>query len=339
MKRVLLTGAGGFAGSHCLEHLLETTDWEIVCTDSFRHKGKTDRITAVLGERPQDRPRVTVITHDLAVPLSAQMITRIGPVDYLVNYASESHVDRAIADPVPFVTNNVALILSVLEYARIARPQAVVVVSTDEVYGPELDGIPFPEWAPIIPSNPYSASKAAQEAIAISYWRTYAVPVVIVNCMNVIGQRQDVEKFVPRVIRACREGRQVIIHGQPGTIGSRHYLHARNLADGIAFLLKEKAPALHDGHEGQVNRPDRYNIASPDKIDNLSLAQMIAEIAGLPLKWAMEDFSRARPGHDAHYGLDSARIMDMGWRPPVPFRQTLEKTVRWTLEHPEWLCE
>lgn len=339
MARVLLTGAGGFAGSHCLEHLLATTDWEVVCTDSFRHKGRTDRISEILDAGPSGwRSRVEVITHDLTAPFGPQMIRRIGNVDYILAYAAESHVDRSIDDPVPFIRNNVLVALSTLEYARLARPAAVVLISTDEVYGPEAGGTPHPEWAPILPSNPYSASKASAEAAAISYWRTYSVPLIIVNCMNLVGERQAPEKYVPKTIRACLNGEELTIHGQPGNIGTRHYLHARNLADGIVFLLASQPPAMFGGPDSP-GRPDRYNIASADRIDNLTLARMIAEMAGRGLRWRFEDFHTTRPGHDPHYGLDSGKITSLGWKPPVPFEQSLAKTVQWTIDHPDWLLD
>lgn len=341
-RGVLLTGAGGFAGSHCLEHLLVNTNWQVVCLDSFRHRGKTDRISEVIEAHPIYRNRVTVITHDLTAPLSSQMADRIGHIDYILAYASESHVDRAIADPVPFVMNNTAVMLNTLEYARLIKPEAFVHVSTDEVYGPIKDGdAPFKEWDTILPSNPYSGSKAAQEAIGISYWRTYNVPLLIVNCMNLIGERQG-EKFVPLVINACLKGHTVTIHGSENNVGSRHYLHARNLADGILFLLRKQTPAPYHQFAPSydvrsADRPDRYHIASPDRIDNLSLAQMIAGFTGKLLKYKFEEFPAQRPGHDPHYGLDSTKILGMGWNPPVAFEASLKKTVEWYLQHPEWL--
>ena len=244
-------------------------------------------------------------------------------------------------DPVPFTENNVKVVLQTLEYARRVKPQSFVLISTDEVYGP-TDGTDFKEWAPIIPSNPYAASKAAQEAIAISYWRTYGVPVVIVNCMNMIGERQDVEKFIPKVIRAVVKGEEITIHGRPGNIGTRHYLHARNLADGVLFLLNRKTPAMYHDYVPafdveSADVPDRWNIASPDKIDNLMLALIIAEVIGSELKWRFADFNTSRPGHDAHYGLDPGKLLLLGWKPPVDFQTSLEKTILWTLANPEWL--
>ena len=355
MIKILLTGAGGFASSHCLEHILTNTDWNVIATDSFRHKGKTDRIDEVLRNMPYpplSRERVKVVTHDLSAPFSRQSVTGMGDVDYVIAYASDSHVDRSITDPVPFVTNNTAVALTTLELCRQLKPRALVWVSTDEVYGPQADGEPpFPEWSSILPSNPYAASKAAQEASCISYWRTYGVPVIIINGMNMIGERQDPEKFVPKVIKAVLKDQEVVVHGRPGDIGTRHYLHARNVADGILFLLQNTVPAVFPAHsEAAVlrngnstyrlrfeTRPDRYNIASADRVDNLDLAHLIAKTAGRKLKYRLEDFHSLRPGHDPHYGLDPAKITRLGWRPPIPFARSLDRTVKWTLDHQEWL--
>lgn len=349
MKRVLLTGAGGFVGHHILEHILASTSWQVIATDSFRHRGKADRIAQVIQPCAHWRPRLEVITHDLSAPFSEQTMYRLGHIDYLIAVASESHVERSIEDPVPFIRNNVNVILSTLELAREVKPRHTIIISTDEVYGPEpvLDGVrvPHPEWAPILPSNPYSASKAAQEAVAFSYWRTYGVPLTIVNCMNLIGERQDPEKFVPMLIKRIAGGEEVPIHGREDDVGSRHYLHARNLADALVYILKELPPAMYGAHAKTAlggpayaaDRPDRYNVVGPDRIDNLVLAQTIAGIIGRPLKYQLVDFHSARPGHDPHYSLDPAKLTKAGWTPPVPFSESLIRTVRWSLEHPEWL--
>lgn len=341
--RVLLTGAGGFAGAHCLEHLLMNTNWDVVCVDSFRHRGKTDRIAEVLAARPEAQSRVTVVTHDLTAPFSEQLTGKIGNIDHIFAYASESHVNRSITDPVPFIMNNTAVILNTLEYARKVKPSSVVVVSTDEVYGPIQDGgAPFKEWDSILPSNPYSASKAAQEAIAFSYWRTYDVPVVIVNSMNIIGERQDPEKFVPLVIKACLEGREITIHGSPDSVGTRHYMHARNLADALLFLTLRTTPRRYYEHAQGLtriaaDRLDRYNIAPLDCVDNLSMAKMIAGFMGKELKYKFEDFPDQRPGHDRHYGLDNSKLSEIGWEAPVDLHSSLKKTVDWYINNPNWL--
>ena len=341
MTRLLLTGAGGFIGSHCLRHFLAETDWDVVATDSFRHKGKTDRITTQLEHMTWEDREIPagfldVITHDLCAPVSPQMAHRIGPVDYLIAMASQSHVDRSIDDPAAFIRNNTEVILSTLQYARAVRPKAVVVISTDEVYGPVHAGGTHLEWAPILPSNPYAASKACQEAIAISYWRTYGLPVVIVNCMNLIGEMQDPEKYLPMLISRISRGEIVTVHGTEGNIGSRHYLHARNLADALVFILRNLPPRLY-GEKIRGFRPDRYNITGPDRVSNLELAEMVAAEVGRPLRYELADFHSTRPGHDPHYGLDGGKLAALGWKPPVPFAESLARTVSWTLVHPEWM--
>ena len=348
MTRVLLTGAGGFAGSHVLRHLLTETDWTVACPVTFRHRGNPARIESTLRSHEDWHDRVDVFMHDLTAPLP-RLATRAGwACDLVIAMASESHVDRSIADPVPFIRNNTDVILATLQYARETGPRMVIVFSTDEVYGPmtvrprvnwprpqteESDISPHREWSPVLPSNPYAASKACQEAIAISYWRTYGVPVVIVNSMNLIGEMQDPEKFLPMVISRVRAGQKVTIHGVPGNIGSRYFIHARNVADALLHILTQTSPAAFPA----ASRPDRYNVVG-ERHTNLELAQMTAGVMGLPLDYDLADFHSARPGHDPHYGLDGTRIAGAGWKPPVPFAESLEKTVRWSLAHPEWLA-
>ena len=321
--RLLLTGIAGFIGSHIVEHVQANTDWEIVGLASFRHRGDSLRTESF------DWDRVTIHRADLTADISHRLAERIGPVDYIVNAAADSHVDRSIEEPRPFIENNVSLAITMLEYARLVKPKAFVQVSTDEVYGPAEDVL-HAEWSPIIPSNPYSASKAAQEAIAISYWRTFDVPVVLTNTMNNFGERQDAEKYIPQVIGRVQRGEVVTVHGTPNNIGSRFYLHARNHADALLHLLDE--PTRYP-----APCPDRYNVVGEVEVDNLTLAQTIADILGKPLRYELVDFHAARPGHDRRYALDGAKLRAMGWTPPLSFHDSLERTIRWTLDHAEWL--
>ena len=331
-KRVLLTGAGGFVGHHTLEHIFKTTDWNVVITDSFRHRGITDRITS-LASWNDNRHRVKVITHDLTVPFSDVMIKDMGHIDYIISMASESHVDRSITDPVPFVQNNVALVLNLLEAARKLEVETFLQVSTDEVYGPAPLGYAHKEWDTIIPSNPYSASKAAQEAVCISYWRTFNVPVVITNTMNIIGERQDPEKFIPKVMYCLETDTPMTIHGTPGNIGSRFYLHARNQADALLFVLKNLPATPYPN----ADRPDKYHIVGEREVDNLEMAEMVAKYWGKDLNYVLEDFHTTRPGHDLRYALDGSLMAEKGWVPPIPLEASLKATVEWTKAHPEWL--
>lgn len=330
-KTILATGLGGFAGSHFLEHILTKTDWDIVGLVSFRSRGVPERITDSVHYQAH-KDRVRIYTHDLNAPLSHILKKRIGPVDYIVNYAADSHVDRSIDNPVPFVENNVALILNILEYAREVKPKAFLQIGTDEEFGAAPDNTRHKEWDPAIPSNPYSASKAAQTAIATSYWRTYQVPLILTQTMNLIGERQDTEKFVPMCIKKIAAGQTVSIHGNKKQVGSRFYLHARNQADAVLFILRNLSPHLYP----EVDRPDRYNIVGEKEVDNLTMAQAIADIVGKPLKYKLIDFHAARPGHDRRYALDGMKLSKLGWKPPMKFEDSLERLVTWTLANPQW---
>jgi dTDP-glucose 4,6-dehydratase len=262
-------------------------------------------------------------------------VERIGPIDYIWNLASESHVDRSITDPRPFIENNVRLVITMLEFAKLARPEVFIQISTDEVYGPAPEGVDFPEWSPIVPSNPYSASKAAQEAIAISYWRTYSVPLIITNTMNLIGERQDTEKFIPSTIAKVHADKIVTVHGNEQEIGSRFYIHARNHADALLYLTNNVKADLFE--RDTVDKPARFNVRGEREVNNLEMAEMIADILGKKLKYQLQDFHRERPGHDPRYALDDKKLRELGWTPPLPLFESLERTVTWTLDNPVWL--
>jgi dTDP-glucose 4,6-dehydratase len=219
-----------------------------------------------------------------------------------------------------------------LEFAREYPCKMFVQFSTDEVYGAAPVGTNHEEWAPIIPSNPYSASKACQEAIAISYWRTYGIPVVITNTMNLFGQMQDPEKYIARLISRIDSGEEVTVHGTERNIGSRYYLHARNMADALLFIVNN-LPA----HKfGEVDRPDRYNIVGDVEINNMDMAKIVATKLNKPLIYKFEDFHQTRPGHDRRYALEGTKLKDLGWQAPLDFDQSMTQYISWTLEHPLW---
>ena len=343
--RVLLTGAGGFVGHHTLAHLLKTTNWEIVATDSFRHFGISARIRAVFEELPKEIARVKVVTHDLATPIDSITAKEFGDPDVIINMASDSHVDRSITDPRPFIENNVKLALTLFEYARtLPNLKTFIQIGTDEVYGPAPVGVNHPEWSPQVPSNPYSASKSAQEAIAISYWRTFNIPLVLTNTMNIIGERQDVEKFVPLIIRSLQQGKPVPVHavekhGQ-WISGSRFYLHARNQADALRFMITHFAKNPHKYTDG-LERPERYNVRGETEISNDEMVLLIAKFLGISkTKSELVNYINVegtRPGHDLRYALNGDKLIGMGWTPPVSFEKSLERTVNWTVKNPIWV--
>jgi dTDP-glucose 4,6-dehydratase len=256
-------------------------------------------------------------------------------VDYIINVASESHVDRSILYPADFIINNVSLMCNILDWAKTqSNLEKFIHVSTDEVYGPAADGHKHKEWVDAhLPSNPYSASKSAQESIAFSYWRTYGLPIAITNTMNIIGEMQDPEKYVPLVIKKVINGEVVSIHGTPeGKIGSRFYLHARNQADGLIHILTQKFLKY-----GESEKLLKYHIVGEKEMNNLQIAQLIASIIGKQLKYEIVDFHSSRPGHDLRYALDGEKIKETGWTPPISLEDSLFRTINWTLKHPEWL--
>lgn len=349
--KVLLSGASGFVGSHVLRHLLVNTSWDLVCPVTFRHKGLPARLASSVCDQPDWARRVAIVHWDLRSPADPLTLAKLRDCEVFMNVASESHVDRSIAEPGSFIRNNVDLMINVLETARIVRPRLVLQMSTDEVYGPAYGDHLHKEWEPVVPSNPYSASKAAQEAIATSYWRTYGVPLVITNTMNILGETQDPEKFVPMIIRTLRgrpgDPQEVTVHVSPeGVPGSRFYLHARNLADAWLYLVRMMTGPREDWHASMyadgAPRPDRYHIVGEQEIDNVRMVYCIGKIMGMHEE-AVErrirpvSFHASRPGHDLRYALDGSKISALGWRAPVPLDDALERTVKWTLEHPEWL--
>ena len=251
--------------------------------------------------------------------------------------ASLSDVEASIQDPVPFVQNNVNVVLYLLELAREVKPEVFIQISTDEVYGASASkfGDLRKEWDAIIPSNPYAASKAAQEAIAISYWRTYGVPLIITNTMNNFSEYQQSNKYPVIIQKALMKGEEITIHGKQGFIGSRSYIHSRNFADAVLFLIKNCTPHAHVPNS--ADRPDRFNISGDKQLDNLELAQLIATLMGKKLKYKLADSLSTRPGHDPHYGLDSTKLHSKGWKPPLTFEDSLKKTIEWQMEHPMWI--
>lgn len=337
MRRVLLTGVGGSIGIHTLSQIMKHTDWEVVGIDSFRHKGWCDRLTTHFNNHPQDVSRVKIVTHDLAAPFSELTKKKIGHIDYIINMASLSDVEASIQEPVPFVQNNVALILNMLEYARESKPQSFIQISTDEVYGPTTgkdEG--FKEWDSKVPSNPYAASKSCQEELAIAWWRSYGVPLVITNTMNNFAEMQQASKYPVMIQKAVAEGEVITIHGgENGEIGSRSYIHSQNFANALIFILKNHPPHIHV--PGKVDKPDRYHIAGDKQVDNLELARLIAELMGKELKYEIVDFHKTRPGHDPHYGLNADKIKELGWESPVSFEESLKNTITWQSENPDWI--
>ena len=335
-RKLLLTGIAGSIGIHTLSQIMKNTDWDVVGIDSFRHRGWCDRIQNYFDRHPQDVPRVKIIQHDLAAPFSEMEKKRIGHVDYIINMASLSDVEASNQEPVPFVLNNVALVLNMLEFAREVKPEAFIQISTDEVYGPTTgknDG--YIEWSSKIPSNPYAASKSCQEELCIAWWRAFGVPIIITNTMNNFGEMQSSSKYPVMIQKAIAKDEEIIIDGDEEGIGSRSYIHSQNFANALIFLLEHTKPYLHQ--PSQIDKPDRYHIAGDKQVDNLELAQMIAKLMGKELKYKVVDFHKTRPGHDKNYGLDDSKIRNLGWHSPISFEESLANCIKWQTENDQWI--
>jgi len=326
--RILLTGGMGFAGSHCLRHLLANTDALIILPVSLDHEGRMQRLESARKGFPDDR--MLIIPCDLSRPMDTHTRNLIGQVDYIISYASGSDVDQSIKDPVPFIQNNVNVALTVLEFARTQdHLKLCLMLGTDEVHGPALPGQFHAEWDAIIPSNPYAGSKAAQEAIAIAYWRTYGVPVVLTNTMNLVGELQADTKYVPMVIKKIRAGESVPVHcGPDGKPGSRCWIHCRNLAGAVLWIMSNPVTLYKGQLQGVIQQPDRWNIVG-EEMDNLTMALRIADLLNLPLTYHLVDFHSTRSGHDSRYALNGDKIRKAGWKAPVSLDEGLANIAEW----------
>ncbi len=340
--RVLVSGGMGFIGSHFCENIHRHTNWDIVVIDKLSYATRGfDRFRS---NGLIDSSRVKPFTWDLCSPLSKGLIYEIGNVDIIVHFAAETHVDNSIDDPVFTIENNVKSTLTLLEYARtLSSLKEFIYFSTDEVFGPASfnindttsingeDMYTYKEWDRVKPTNAYSSSKSASEGICLAYRNTYRIPLKIVNVMNVIGERQHTEKFVPKVMKALMEDKTIDIHCRHSDTNelipsTRYYIHARNVADAVLFII-------NNGEQGQ-----KYNISGEREVDNLEMAQMIAKYMGKELKYKLIDYhTNTRWGHDSRYSLNSEKLRKMGWVMPVPFEESLEKTVKWTMNNVDWL--
>lgn len=337
-ERVLITGGAGFAGHHVVEHFLKNTDMEILVIDKLTYAAAGyDRLRDI---EVFDTKRVQIYTPDFTKPISPGVAKELGKIDYILHLGAETHVDNSIINPEPFVRTNVVGTMHMLDYARtLDSLKLFVYFSTDEVFGPALNGEYFEEWDRYNSSNPYAATKAAGEELALAYANTYRIPVLITHTMNLFGERQHPEKFIPKVINAVLANEIVPIHSNSAKTqaGSRFYIHCRNMADALLFLINYyRAPAGFSTSYAFGIR-DKINIVGELEVDNLSMAQFIAKVVGKPLKYELVDFHSSRPGHDLRYALDGKKLSDMGWEIPVDFYESLEKTIRWSLENPRWL--
>lgn len=327
MTRILVTGGAGFAGHHIVEHLIKETDWEIIVFDRLSYASNGwNRLRDI---SVYDDHRLETYAVDFSSPISEGVAQEVGQLDFILHMGAETHVDNSILNAEPFVLSNVLGTLRILELARLQNHlRQFIYFSTDEVFGPAGPGMSYSEWDRYDSTNPYAATKAGGEELALAFANTYGIPVLITHTMNLYGERQHPEKFIPLVIRNVLEGREVTIHADASlkNPGSRFYIHCRNMASAILFLLERKPFAR-----------DKMNIVGQQEINNLDLAETIASMMGKPLFSKLVDFHSSRPGHDLRYALNGERLNTMGWRPPLSLEESLSKTIDWTLANLDWL--
>ena len=334
MATLLITGGAGFIGSNLVHHALAHTADRLVVVDKLTYAGSLLNLEGALGSS-----RVVFVQADIADAGEMARVFADSKPDAVLNLAAETHVDRSIDSPRPFVDTNIVGTLVLLESARkfLATQSApardafrFLHVSTDEVYGTlGADGL-FSEETPYAPNSPYAASKASADHLVRAYFHTYQLPVLITNCSNNYGPRQFPEKLIPLMILNALEGKPLPIYGDGGNV--RDWLHVDDHCSGLLLVLAR----------GRVG--EKYNVGGGSERTNLQVVDALCHALDTLRPRAdgyqsLKTFVADRPGHDRRYAIDATKIRrELGWSPRRRFEDGLLETTRWYLEHRDW-CE
>ena len=312
-RKYLVTGGAGFIGSNFVRHVLAREPEATVTNfDLLTYAG----VEATVRELDAD-PRHTFVRGDIG---DAALVDRVLPGhDVVVNFAAETHVDRSITGPAVFLQTNVVGTGVLLDAARRHGIPRFLQVSTDEVYGSLAEGFASEE-APLRPSSPYSASKAAGDLLARSYATTYGYPVIVTRCTNNYGPYQFPEKVIPLFVTNLLEGRKVPLYGEGRN--ERDWLHVEDHCAALRLLVDE-------GAVGEI-----YNIGADAQLANLELTRRI--LAALGAGEEMIERVPDRLGHDLRYAVDSSKLRALGWAPAHPFEDHLAATIDWYRRRPDW---
>ena len=311
--KILVTGGAGFIGSNFVRHLLTAhPDDTVVNLDKLTYAGNPANLADLA-----DSARYTFVHGDVC---DAKLVRDAAQgVDAIVNMAAETHVDKSLLEPDAFLRTDVFGVFTLLEAVRELRIPRLLHVSTDEVYGSVASGSSR-ESDPLRPSNPYSASKAGGDLLALAYWQTHGTPVVITRSSNNFGPYQYPEKVVPLFITNALDGEPLPLYGDGRNV--RDWLFVGDNCAAIDLVLRR-------GRDGEV-----YNIGGGTEIENVDLTREILRLTGQPE--TLIRLVKDRPGHDRRYSLDSAKVRGLGWTPRHAFGEALAATVSWYREREDW---
>ena len=313
MRRILVTGGAGFIGSNFVRYQLERyPDVHIVVFDKLTYAGNRANLADL------DSSRYTFVLGDIADRPALE--TALDGCDALVNFAADTHVDRSIMGASEFIATNVTGVYTIAECVRALGIPRAVLVSTDEVYG-SIDAGAFRETDPVAPRNPYAASKASGDLMALAHHATFGTPLIITRGSNTYGPYQHPEKVLPLFVTNAIEGKPLPLY-RGGEHNVRDWLHVRDHGAAIDCVLRKGAP-------GEI-----YNIAGGNERENLVLTRKILELTGKDesLIQPVAD----RPGHDRRYAVDASKLRSLGWVPEVPWDDGMAATVAWYCEHETW---
>ena len=332
MGTLLVTGGAGFIGSNLVQHVLDSTTDRVVVLDKLTYSGSLLNLETQLAD-----PRVAFVEADIADRDAVARVLAEERPNAILNLAAETHVDRSMDSPHPFVDTNVVGTLVLLDAARrhVAGLEPVereafrfLHVSTDEVYGTLGPTGRFNEETAYAPNSPYAASKAAADHLVRAYFQTYGLPTLITNCANNYGPFQYPEKLVPLIILNAIDRRPLPIYGDGGHV--RDWLHVADHCEGLLLVLRKGRPG------------EKYNIGGGNERTNLEIVDRICDALDeiLPVASshrALKTFVPDRPGHDRRYAIDATKMrLEMGWTPTRTFDAGLRGTVAWYLEHRGW---
>jgi dTDP-glucose 4,6-dehydratase len=316
--RIIVTGGAGFIGSCFIRLALQDHSVQIANIDKLTYAGNLENLASVAGN-----PGYCFFQADICNPDELRRIFDQVKPDAVVHFAAESHVDRSIFAPQPVFETNLRGTFNLLETMRAQRVERFIHISTDEVYGSLEPPLEADEQFPLRPSSPYSAGKAGSDLLALSYHKTYRLPMIMTRASNNYGPCQFPEKLIPLMIAHAFDNRPLPVYGDGMQI--RDWLHVEDHCRAILALLER-------GRDGEI-----YNIGGNRSLPNQTVVEQILAITGRPT--SLIEYVADRPGHDRRYALSSEKLMqETGWKPLMDFERGLQATVDWYRSNPEWIA-